>query len=186
MRRIVTLFLLIYAFGVLAITGVHIVARRQPAESGWIAYHAESGDVIVVRRDGKFPKQVNPVYMGISNFEWSNDGQSLFVTAIPDPNPPFQMSAFRIYLNTEKVEQLTFFEENSQVDSLQVSPDGERIYYSLRSDNGMNNCYRGYLGALTFNPLTTFDIREDQKAVSRCWISPNEQLLVVAIFDAST
>ncbi|GIK67532.1 MAG: hypothetical protein BroJett018_53260 [Chloroflexota bacterium] len=186
MRRIVTLFLLIYAFGVLAITGVHIVARRQPAESGWIAYHAESGDVIVVRRDGRVQTQLNPKELTVIEFEWANDGQSIFVTAIERTWRNVQPATLQIWVKQRVAEQITFFEEGLNVNFLQVSPDGDWLYYVLHYDNGNGNSARTRLATLAVEPLTMLDRIQDQKAVLRSWISPNGQRLVMTVFDSAS
>lgn len=182
MRRILTPFLLVYAFGVLAITGVHMMARRQPPESGWITYQARRGDLMLVRRDGRLSRGLNPPNRNVVEFAWMRDGQAVLVTMNTGKGRDVHLDVFQIQIETQIVEQITFFEEGLNVNFLQASPDGDWLYYVLHDDNGNGNCVRTHLATLTFEPLTTLD-RTQNKEVDRCWISPNGERLVMAVFD---
>ncbi|MBZ0317121.1 MAG: hypothetical protein K8L91_11935, partial [Anaerolineae bacterium] len=187
MRRIVTLFLLVYAFCALAITGVHIVARRQPPESGWIAYTTEDGDLIMVRRDGRVQTPLSPKRMRVIEFDWAKDGQSIFVTLDTASGSYVQATVFQVPIKQADIEQVTFFEEGLNVNFLQVSPDGNWLYYVLHDDNGNGNCARTHVATLAVEPLTMLDRVQDQKVVvGGCWESPDGQRLVTTIYDSAS
>lgn len=183
MRRTLTLFLLSFALSMFAITGVHIIARRQPAESVWIAYSTIEGRINIVRLDGMVRYTLTLPH-SISSFTWSRGGRGIVYIG---STPSGQYNIFRIDIQDSVINQLTALNNNSsQLDSLELSSDGRWIYYVRRENNPKSSCYRTNLVSFFTEELTS-DYSNKAQYVLRCWVAPDGEKLVVAfdIYDTA-